>query len=197
MEQRAENYYFQIEKLFKSVEVKDSQSKSINFYAGVADAAKLIQKQSSFRKKLIFIGNGASAAISSHMASDFCKNAHIKAITFNDASLLTCICNDLGYKYVFEKPLEILGEGGDVLIAISSSGKSENILKAARMALRKKMKVITLSGFSMNNPLSKLGELNFYVSSTNYGLVEVIHHSICNCFLDLILQSRGRMRAKP
>lgn len=196
MKYLAKNYYFQLEKLLKSVEARDHKNKPINFYEALVYAAKLIQKQASLKKKIIFIGNGASAAISSHMAGDFCKNAQIRALAFNDASLLTCISNDLGYKYVFEKPIEIFADPGDVLIAISSSGKSENIIGGAKIALSKRMKVITLSGFSKNNPLSKLGELNFYVPQANYGHVEVIHHSICHCFLDIILQGRGRIRPK-
>ena len=93
------------------------------------------------------------------MAIDFWKNGGIKAISFNDASQLTCLGNDYGYGYIFEKPIEMFAETGDVLIAISSSGKSENILRAAKCAYRKGCKIITLSGFEADNPLSGMGML--------------------------------------
>jgi len=135
----------------------------------------------------MFIGNGASAAISSHMSTDFWRNIGIRAVAFNDISLLTCISNDYGYKHVFEKPIEMFAEKGDVLIAISSSGKSENILLGVKPAKVKGCKVITLSGFDKNNPLSSLGNYNFYAPSQSYGPVEIIHHSICHCILNSIM----------
>ncbi len=142
-------------------------------------------------KKVIFIGNGASAAIASHMAADYSKNGKIPAITFNDSALLTCVSNDCGYQNVFKKPIELFAEQGDVLIAISSSGKSENIINGAEAAKSKGCKVITLSGFSADNPLSKLGDINFYVPSDKYSHVEIIHHSICHYMLDIIM-SEGK-----
>ena len=117
-------------------------------------------------------------------------------MAFNDAALLTCISNDFGYDNVFAKPIEMFARAGDILVAISSSGKSENIIKATRMALSKKCKVISLSGFNKNNPLRSLGDVNFYVPSCSYGQVEVMHHSICHCMLDsLVFESdKGRLR---
>jgi D-sedoheptulose 7-phosphate isomerase len=143
----------------------------------------------------MFIGNGASVAISSHMATDCWKNGGIRAVAFNDGSLLTCISNDYGYKYVFEKPIEMFADNGDILIAISSSGKSENILKGVHTAKSKECNVITLSGFKDDNPLSVMGDYNFYVPSQEYGPVEIIHHSICHSILDSIIHctpSSGR-----
>ena len=139
----------------------------------------------------MFIGNGASAAISSHMATDFWKNGAIKAIAFNDSSLLTCISNDYGYQHVFEKPVEMFAEKGDILIAISSSGRSENIIKGAKMALYKDCNLITLSGFEENNTLRLLGHINFYVPSSSYGLIEIIHQTICHCILDILIENRN------
>ncbi|MBA3064879.1 SIS domain-containing protein [bacterium] len=184
------NYYFEIKNLFDSIKMTDNRRKVLNFFEGVYRAAELIKKQIVSGKKLIFIGNGASASISSHLATDYWKNGGMRAIAFNDAALITCVSNDIGYKHVFEKSIEMFADKGDILIAISSSGKSENILRGVKMAKKKKCKIITLSGFKSENPLRKLGNLNFYVPSSVYGHVEILHHSICHCILEYIMESR-------
>jgi len=141
--------------------------------------------------KLILIGNGASASIASHIAVDFWKNAGIPAVSFNDAALLTCISNDYGYEHVFEKPVEMFAKKKDLLVAISSSGKSENIIKAVNAAKAKGVVVLTLSGFKKDNPLRSLGDINFYVPVNEYGYVEVMHHFICHCFVDIISKKKN------
>ena len=152
---------------------------------------KLIINQTSKKRfKIIFIGNGASASIASHQGVDFWKSGGMRAISFNDAALLTCVGNDYGYEYVFAKPLEMFAEKGDVLIAISSSGKSENIIRAVKKAVTKNCKVITLSGFKKANILSRLGDLNFYVPVQKYSHVEIIHHSIFHYILDIIIETK-------
>ena len=115
------------------------------------------------------------------------QNGGIKAVAFNDSSLLTCISNDYGYKYVFEKPIEMLADNGDILFAISSSGKSENILKDVLAAKSRECNVITLSGFKDDNPLNVMGDYNFFVPAQEYGPVEIIHHSICHAILGNII----------
>jgi D-sedoheptulose 7-phosphate isomerase len=80
----------------------------------------------------------------------------------------------------------MFADRGDILVAISSSGKSENIIKGVNSAKSKECSVITLSGFKEDNPLSAAGDFNFYVPAQEYGPVEVIHHSICHCILDAI-----------
>lgn len=121
------------------------------------------------------------------MAIDFWKNGRIKATAFNDSSLLTCIANDYGYEYVFEKPIEMFADEGDVLFAISSSGNSKNILNGTDMAVKKNCAVITLSGFKEENPLRLKGVINFYVPSNIYGIVELVHQHICHLILDTIM----------
>jgi D-sedoheptulose 7-phosphate isomerase len=163
---------------------------SLDLASGVATGAELIQERTQAGGKLMFIGNGASAAISSHMATDFWKTGGIRAMAFNDSSGLTCIGNDYGYQHLFEKPVEMFADPGDVLVAISSSGRSENILRAVAAARSKKCQVLTLSGFEPDNPLRALGDGNFYVPVQSYGQVEVLHHSICHCLLDTIVATR-------
>jgi len=143
------------------------------------------------RKKVIFIGNGGSASIASHQAIDYWKNGGIRAFSLNDASALTCISNDFGYASVFQKPLEMFTDRGDMLFAISSSGRSSNIINAVRAARKKGAFCVTLSGFSAKNPLRRLGDINFYVPSSSYGIVEITHLAICHAIVDRIMGMRG------
>ncbi len=192
MKQLAQEYYDHIEHLITSIVVTNFNSDRIEFCAGLAAAAQLIADRAAAGNKLIFVGNGASAAISSHQATDFWKNGGIRAVAFNDCSGLTCISNDFGYEYVFAKPIEMFADPGDLLIAISSSGSSQNILQAVVAAKAKRADAITLSGFSRDNPLRKLGLLNFYVPSSCYGHVEILHLSVSHCLLDIIVQENSQ-----
>ena len=136
-------------------------------------------------RKIIFVGNGGSASIASHMAIDYSKNAGLRAIAFNDAAALTCLGNDVGYDNVFAKQVELYGAAGDMLVAISSSGNSANIVNAARAARQGDISVLTLSGFKPDNRLRKLGDVNFYVPNNLYGFVELSHLAICHAILDI------------
>jgi len=191
MRKLAENYYKDLLSLINSIRATDSEANILDFYSGIEMACGLILSRANSGNKIIFIGNGASASISSHMATDFWKNGGVKAISFNDSSLLTSISNDYGFKYVFEKPIEMFTDPRDVLFAISSSGESENILRGATAAKEKGLKLITLSGFNELNPLRELGDINFYVPVSHYGYVEVIHTAICHCLIDIIISNRS------
>lgn len=137
--------------------------------------------------RIIFIGNGGSAAIASHMAADYMKNGHLPTLLFNDPASLTCISNDLGYDQVFSMPLKHLARFGDVLVAISSSGESKNIINAAKMAADMHLNVVTLTGFLPTNRLRKMGGVNFYVPSQKYGTVEIAHLAVLHSLLDEVM----------
>jgi len=141
------------------------------------------------RSKIIFIGNGGSAGIASHLAIDHSKNGSLPAMAFSDAAAITCISNDYGYEHVFAKQLEFHARKGDLVIAISSSGKSVNILNAVTAARAAGCGVVTLAGFDRANPLNKLGDVNFYVDSKEYGYVEVSHMALIHTALDYIIES--------
>lgn len=187
MQEFIQKYYKEFINLLDSIKATNNNGNKLNFFQGIEIACDIIKKQSDAGGKMFFIGNGGSAAIASHMAIDFWKNGGIQAMAFNDSSLLTCISNDFGYKHVFEKPIEVFMGSNDVLFAISSSGKSENILRGVQAAKLKDCNVITLSGFDIDNPLRALGFCNFYVPSNEYGPVEVIHQYICHYILDTII----------
>lgn len=186
MNEYARDYYKHLEDLMKSIKFISKERNNIDFYDGIEIVSNLILSQADCGRKLMFIGNGASASMSSHMSTDFWKTCGIRAVAFNDSSLLTCLGNDYGYEYIFEKSVEMFADRGDVLVAISSSGKSENILRGVNSAKSKECTVITLSGFKDDNPLYSVGDFNFYVPAQEYGPVEVIHHSICHCILNAI-----------
>ncbi len=168
--------------------------KAINWLSDLDDAIgnisisivdiEMMRKICSAGGKIIFIGNGGSASIASHMAEDYSKNGKLRAIAFNDASLLTCMANDYGYENMFSQALDIYADPGDMLIAISSSGKSPNIINACKKAKEMGLKIVTLSGFSPDNPLRKLGDSNHWVSSDSYGIVEITHLAILHGMLD-------------
>jgi len=164
------------------------RGESMTLDAALRTVIGLIDKLDTKANKLIFIGNGGSASIASHMATDFLKNALIPAISFNDPSLLTCLGNDLGYEQIFAKPIEMLASKGDILFSISSSGASKNILNAVAKARELGCAIVTLSGFDKNNPLRKTGDLNIYVPSGSYGYVEIAHLAVCHCIVDRVME---------
>ena len=153
-------------------------------------AYRIISTTSKAGGKVIIIGNGGSAGIASHISVDFWKNGGVKSIAFNDPSLLTCLANDMGVENIFAVPVATFAEKNDTLLAISSSGKSPNIIKAAQVARDKGCRVITMSGFKPGNPLRKLGDINFYVPSTGYGFVETAHSALCHCLVDCAIADR-------
>ena len=184
-------YFNELSRLFKKIEARDDQRKVLPAKKAILRISNLIIEKNKIGNKIILIGNGGSASIASHIAIDFLKNASIPAEAFNDASLLTCISNDLGYEYVFQKPIEMLGKENDILFSISSSGASRNILNATYAARKKKFFIITLSGFDKNNALRALGDLNFYLPSNSYGYVEIIHLAICHAIVDNVILGKA------
>ena len=138
------------------------------------------------QKHVFFIGNGGSAAIAAHMTADFMKNGGLHTVGLYDNALTTCMGNDYGYEYVFSKPLEFLMREDDLLVAISSSGNSQNIVNAVEVARSKKGKVITFSGFGEDNKIKRMGDYNLYVPIKHYGMVESIHNLFLQQIVDVL-----------
>jgi D-sedoheptulose 7-phosphate isomerase len=171
----------------REAKVTDHGSKNLSLETGCEWVRKAAHEAHDAGNKLIFIGNGGSAGIASHLAIDFSKNGGLRALAFNDPSALTCLGNDLGYHNVFAKQLDFHARPGDILFAISSSGQSPNILEAVKMARSRGCKVVTYSGFSEDNELRRTGDINFYVTANKneYGFVEVAHLALCHVVLDI------------
>lgn len=142
--------------------------------------------------KVMLVGNGGSAAIARHMHNDLVKCVGVRAQVFFDVPLLTAITNDDGYEEVFEQPIRQWTDPGDVLVAISSSGRSENILRAARAAREAGADVIAISGFDADNPLRAMGSPSFWVDSHDYGAVESSHTILTHYLTDRAAARRGR-----
>lgn len=177
-------YFSSFDDSLKNIEVTDAAGKTVSYEKAVEDITTMLKNIQQKNKKVMMVGNGGSAAIASHQAVDYWKNGKIKSTAFNDSSLLTCLSNDYSYAEVFSKAIEMFGDNEDMIFCISSSGKSINILNAAKAAKEKKCSVITFSGFEENNPLRKEGLFNFYVSSNSYGFVEILHLFIIHSILD-------------
>lgn len=183
-------YFVELGELLARVECGSAEGQPVPLDNGVERAVELVTAQTSGGHKVIFVGNGGSAAIASHQAVDYWRNGGMRAIAFNDPALLTCVANDFGYPHVFEKSVEMFSDPGDVLIAISSSGKSENILRGVAAAVKAACRIVTMSGFLPDNPLRRLGEMNFYVPSHSYGFVEITHLALCHSIVDTIVERR-------
>ena len=146
-------------------------------FAGIA----MIQRA----KKIMMVGNGGSAATCSHIGFDLmwaAKSAPV--VNLCEPGALTSLGNDVGFDDVFAKQVGWHSTPGGLLIALSCSGNSLNILNAAEEAKRRHMDVMTLSGFSPYNSLRKLGDLNIYVPSSEYGIVQIAHEAILHCMVD-------------
>jgi len=144
------------------------------------------------RKKILIFGNGGSAAIASHFSVDLTKNAKIRCVNYNEPDLITCFSNDFGYERWVEMAIKYYGNKGDVLIVISSSGKSKNMINACIAARKKKFsKIITLTGHLVNNPVKKLGDINLWVNSKAYNYVENIHQFWLLSLVDLVIGKKN------
>lgn len=137
----------------------------------VIDLKKIKKKKS----KVLIFANGGSASIASHFSLDISNNTDIKCLNFNHPEYITCFANDFGYENWIKKVLEIYLEKEDIVILISSSGKSKNMINAAKFVKNKKNKIFTFTGFKKENPLKKYGNINLWVDSKNYNFVENLH----------------------
>ena len=154
--------------------------------AGISQLRSVLERARNDRASVYVIGNGGSAAVAGHLVNDLVKVGRVRAFTLHDSSLLTCLANDFGYENAYAQALAQMALPGDVLIAISSSGRSMNIRNAAAQLWGKGGTVITLSGFAADNPLRTLGDLNVWVDSSDYGMVEVGHQFILHHLSDLL-----------
>lgn len=188
------DYFSNLKLCLDAVEVRDEKQNLLAPDPGFQRAIEWIAAAGKKHAKVIFVGNGGSAAIASHQAVDLWKNGGIRAIAFNDASLLTCVGNDYSYPEIFEKPVAMFADADDVLIAISSSGRSSNILKAAQKAKELGCRVITMSGFKSDNPLRQAGHVNFYIPSDSYGFVEIAHLTLCHYLTDHFVSAAQKFR---
>jgi D-sedoheptulose 7-phosphate isomerase len=174
-----------------ATQVTDGRGGVLSLDEGAERAGGLIHGMRLAGGTVMLIGNGGSAAIASHLQNDLCNSVGVRAMVFTESPLLTALSNDNGYGSIFERSINLWARSGDLLLAISSSGRSENILRGVKASLGKGCQVITLSGFLADNPLRRMGHLNFYVASDVYGYVEVAHSALAHFFADYATVRRG------
>lgn len=161
------------------------------------DEARLLIEEAALKGKRIFaIGNGGSAAIADHLCCDLTKGTHVKGHPVVDThsmssnvALYSAIANDYGFEKVFSTQITFLGKPGDVLLAISSSGKSPNILRAVSTARELGMSTIGLSGFD-GGALRTAAHVGLHVAVNNYGIVEDAHQALMHVLAQYIAAHR-------
>ena len=182
--------------VLQDAEASDRSGKRVPVDEVVRWAATAARRAHDAGCKLMFVGNGGSATTASHMATDYNKNGNLRTLSLNDSSMLTCLANDYSFAEVFAKQVEFHACKGDLLVAISSSGKSPNILNATRTARGLDCTILTMSGFDPENPLRREGDMNIYLPSDFYGIVEIGHLALCHAILDYSMEQDGRGAAR-
>lgn len=170
--------------LLERSEVTEKNGVALDIESGMSASMSLLAQVRKNLGSVYVIGNGGSAGVASHAVIDFVNVAKLRAFTLHEPALMTCMANDYGYENAFARLLAQMAKPADVLIAISSSGNSKNICNAAQIMADIGGKVITLSGFSGNNPLRSLGDINIWLDSNNYGLVEIGHQFVLHNMSD-------------
>jgi len=172
--------------ILNNISIRDSFSNALRPDAAIQKWKELTLKLRESDKAIFFIGNGASASMASHFAADVAKNAGIRTNVFTDTALITALANDISYEEVYAEPLRWNMKEGDMLVAISSSGNSPNIVRAVKTAQSLNGTVVTLSAMGKDNAIRKLGDLNFYVPAQTYGLAETAHAAILHYWMDMV-----------
>ena len=137
--------------------------------------------------QIFVMGNGGSASTASHISTDLTKNAKVKAMTFNDANLITCFSNDYGYENWLSAAVRYYVKPKDLVILLSVSGESKNLLNAANLCNKEKIKFVTITGAKKDNSLSKKGNINYWINSKAYNIVETVQMLILVSIIDKII----------
>jgi D-sedoheptulose 7-phosphate isomerase len=190
--ERWEDYFAALCSGLSSLAVTDKAGHMLTVEDGFQRWVEMTHDVQTRGQNVYLIGNGASAAMASHFAADACKNGRLRAQAFNDASLLTATANDDVFEEVFALPLDRLARAGDLLIAISSSGSSPNIVRALERAQALRLQIVTLSGRKPDNPSRRFGDVNVYVPNERYGWIEPSHHVVLHYWLDQYLNVHGQ-----
>lgn len=179
-----EQYSHEITRSLQGLQTTDKTGRSIPRETAFRRWCSMTRDVFGNKRMIYFAGNGASAAMASHMAADSAKNGRLRAMAFNDVALMTAVSNDISYSDCFAEPLRRFGLAGDLIVTISSSGNSENIIRAIEVGRSLEVGIVTLSGMEQDNSSRSLGDVNFYVPAKTYGIVECCHQILLHCWLD-------------
>lgn len=189
-------YAEKIALLLQNIVVTDAQSKIIDIELAFNNLFQIVEQLRAIKGEISFVGNGASASIASHCSADIFKNGRIKTRLFTDLALISAVGNDVSFDQIYALPIEICMNKGDLLIAISSSGASPNILQATNAAHHCAGNVVTFSAFAETNLLRQQGDLNFYVPTQSYGFAESCHATLLHYWIDNIIVNYQKSLAK-
>jgi D-sedoheptulose 7-phosphate isomerase len=174
----------ELQRVVAETEVTDAKGARRDVEGALADLVEALKQLRSRGSRLFLVGNGGSAGVASHAVTDFLNVGKLRASTLHDPALLTCMSNDYGYEAAFARIVSTLASAGDMLVAISSSGQSANIRNASAEMRKLRGAVVTLSGFKRDNPLRSLGDVNFWLDSSDYGMVEIGHQFLLHNVAD-------------
>ena len=153
----------------------------------IRDIERLNEKIANIKKrkaKILIFGNGANMSLSSHFATDMTKNAKIKTNSFGDANLITCFSNDYGFNNWIRKTIQYYATKKDLVILLSASGKSRNILNAAKFCKNNNIDCASIHGFTKVSSLAKLCKVNIWIDSKSYNLIEIAQTAILLSLVD-------------
>ena len=153
----------------------------------IDQSVELIKKKIKTNNTVYIAGNGGSASIASHVSVDFVKVAKVKSSTFNNSNLITCFSNDYGYENWLNAAIKYYVKLSDLVILLSVSGESKNLLNAANFCNKEKIKLVTITGANEGNSLSKMGTINYWINSKAYNIVETIQMLILVSIIDKII----------
>lgn len=176
----------ELQAILSGTELTDAEGVRRDVERSICDLVALLENLRQRGGRLYLAGNGGSAGVASHAVTDFLNVGKLRAMTLHEPSLMTCMSNDYGYEVAFARILATLASADDMLIAISSSGQSANIRNACAEMRKLGGKTITLSGFKRDNPLRSLGDVNIWLDSTDYGMVEIGHQFVLHNIADRI-----------
>ncbi len=157
----------------------------------IYEITNIIKKTYKNKNTFFLAGNGGSASDCEHIAGELVgrfkkKRKPYKAISLTtDTSVITCIANDFGYEKIFERQLEANGRKGDLLLVMSTSGKSKNIINALKIAKRKKINTIALLG-NNGGYCNNIADYSYIVPSNNTAVIQEVHHLIGHSFCNLL-----------
>ena len=165
-------------------------------FAALDHAADILLEAYNRRAGVFSCGNGGSASIANHLQCDHIKGVRNKTDLIprvlslsNNVELLTAIANDIAYEDIFAYQLESQSAPGDVLIAISSSGRSANIVRALSWARANGLRTIALTGFE-GGAARTIAEVSVHLRGNNYGIIEDLHQAVMHALAQYIRQSR-------
>jgi len=166
------NYFKNYTKLVNQIDIK-----KINHFFNLVKSLKK-------KNKVLIFGNGAGAAIASHVASDLTNSSKIRALSFDNSAQITCFANDYKFENWIKKTLNYHYDKGDLVILLSASGNSKNMVNAARYCRKKKINFFSITGFNKKNKLNKESKNFYWINSKSYNYVESIQLLILLSIVD-------------